>query len=52
MAAQPLAAGVERGLYVETVMNTARINPISGDYSVSAKAIGSKAARSAIQSMR
>lgn len=30
-------AGVEKGLYVETVMNTASINPISGDYSVSAK---------------
>ncbi len=30
-------AGVEKGLYVESVMNTASINPISGDYSISAK---------------
>lgn len=30
-------AGVDAGLYVESVMNTASINPISGDYSVSAK---------------
>ena len=30
-------AGVEKGLYVESVMNTHSINPISGDYSVSAK---------------
>ena len=29
--------GVEQGLYVESVMNTASINPISGDYSISAK---------------
>jgi len=30
-------AGVERGLYVVNVMNTASINPTSGDYSVSAQ---------------
>jgi PmbA protein len=30
-------AGVEKGLYVESVMNTHSINPISGDYSVSAR---------------
>ena len=34
---EEVIAGVERGLYVETVMNTASINPISGDYSISAK---------------
>lgn len=36
-SAEEVIAGVESGLYVETVMNTASINPISGDYSVSAK---------------
>ncbi|RME51087.1 MAG: TldD/PmbA family protein, partial [Caldilineae bacterium] len=34
---EEVIAGVEQGLYVEHVMNTASINPISGDYSVSAK---------------
>ncbi len=34
---EEVIAGVERGLYVESVMNTASINPISGDYSISAK---------------
>lgn len=36
-SAEEVIAGVASGLYVETVMNTASINPISGDYSVSAK---------------
>ena len=34
---EEVMAGVEKGLYVESVMNTASINPISGDYSISAK---------------
>ena len=34
---EEVIAGVEQGLYVESVMNTASINPISGDYSISAK---------------
>ena len=34
---EEVIAAVERGLYVESVMNTASINPISGDYSISAK---------------
>jgi PmbA protein len=34
--ADEVIAGVERGLYVESVMNTHSINPVSGDYSVSA----------------
>ena len=33
---EEVIAGVERGLYVESVMNTHSINPINGDYSVSA----------------
>lgn len=32
-----IIAGVSRGLYVVNVMNTAAINPTSGDYSVSAQ---------------
>jgi PmbA protein len=32
-----IIAGVDRGLYVVNVMNTAAINPTSGDYSVSAQ---------------
>jgi PmbA protein len=35
--ADEVIAGVEQGLYVESVMNTHSINPISGDYSVSAR---------------
>ena len=34
---EEVIGGVEQGLYVESVMNTASINPISGDYSISAK---------------
>ena len=34
---EEVIGGVERGLYVESVMNTSSINPISGDYSISAK---------------
>lgn len=37
LSADEVIAGVEQGLYVESVMNTHSINPISGDYSVSAK---------------
>jgi PmbA protein len=36
-SADEVIAGVQQGLYVESVMNTHSINPISGDYSVSAK---------------
>lgn len=35
-SAEEIIAGVEKGLYVESVMNTHSINPVSGDYSVSA----------------
>ncbi len=35
-SAEEVISGVERGLYVESVMNTHSINPINGDYSVSA----------------
>jgi PmbA protein len=34
---EELIAGVERGLYVVNTMNTHSINPVSGDYSVSAQ---------------
>ncbi len=34
---EEVIGGVEQGLYVESVMNTSSINPISGDYSISAK---------------
>lgn len=34
---EEILAGVERGLYVDSVMNTGSINPISGEYSVSAR---------------
>lgn len=34
---QELIAGVEKGLYVVNTMNTHSINPVSGDYSVSAQ---------------
>lgn len=34
-----IIAGVDRGLYVLNVMNTASINPVSGDYSVAAQGI-------------
>lgn len=36
-APEAVIAGVEKGLYVVSVMNTASINPVSGDYSVSAQ---------------
>ncbi len=35
--AEQLIAGVEKGLYVVNTMNTHSINPVSGDYSVSAQ---------------
>jgi PmbA protein len=34
---EEIIAGVEKGLYVVDTMNTHSINPVSGDYSVSAK---------------
>lgn len=37
MTAEELIAGVEKGLYVVSTMNTHSINPVSGDYSVSAQ---------------
>jgi PmbA protein len=37
LSPQELIAGVDRGLYVVNTMNTHSINPVSGDYSVSAQ---------------
>lgn len=37
ISADELIAGVEKGLYVVNTMNTHSINPVSGDYSVSAE---------------
>jgi PmbA protein len=37
MTPDELIAGVEKGLYVVSTMNTHSINPVSGDYSVSAQ---------------
>jgi PmbA protein len=37
MSPEELIAGVEKGLYVVNTMNTHSINPVSGDYSVSAQ---------------
>lgn len=36
-SAEDVIAGVEKGLYVVNTMNTHSINPVSGDYSVSAE---------------
>ncbi len=36
-SAEAVIAGVEKGLYVVNTMNTHSINPVSGDYSVSAQ---------------
>lgn len=44
-----IIAGVERGLYVINTMDTV-MNPVSGDYSVSARASGSKTASSPTRS--
>lgn len=38
-SAEDLIAGVDKGLYVLNTMNTHSINPINGDYSVSAEGI-------------
>jgi PmbA protein len=37
MSPEDLIAGVDEGLYVVNTMNTHSINPVSGDYSVSAQ---------------
>ena len=37
MSADEVIGSIEKGLYVVNVMNQAAINPISGDYSVSAQ---------------
>ncbi|MCA9974033.1 MAG: TldD/PmbA family protein [Anaerolineales bacterium] len=37
LSPEALIAGVEKGLYVVNTMNTHSINPVSGDYSVSAQ---------------
>jgi PmbA protein len=37
LSPEQVIAGVERGLYVVNTMNTHSINPVSGDYSVSAQ---------------